>query len=339
MRGKLVIILHIMCIVFEAVVARNHSVQSGFVLTKEPHSQHPIDGLVAITSACTGSELYLHLMGVVQGPLYNLRLEVSLTHGSPAVALREAFSVNVTFSDNHVVRLLLPAGATEDLRLWVSLYDTFPGLNDDEAFLALSNFKVACVDKAGGHDNGVPNCLDSGELTFLQRLSMNERLELASLVGMRPETCSDASRTFTLTLNAASASEWDAIDCVVRYRCVPNITLLREALAELGLSTSRNSSTHTNAALRTASHLAHRAHFHHLPPPTRPNWTERLVSANSRRCTPREFMNAVRNGYRSDADGVFLVEGCRVKWYQVFRRVTSWSWYIYIYIFIYLFMY
>ena len=117
-------VLGIICTVCVAVAARNQSVP--VMMTKYHHIQHPNNVLVAVRSSCTGSELYLHLIGVVEGPIYDLRLEVSRTHRSPAAAVSVFLNLSATpaccgESDRYVVRLLLPAGVTGELHLSITL--------------------------------------------------------------------------------------------------------------------------------------------------------------------------------------------------------------------------
>ena len=141
------------------------------------------------------------------------------------------------------------------------------------------------------------SCLDGDETAFLQRLPNHELFFLGELVGVVPGDAVGAPSTWSGGTLAPTSAEWESV-VIESVRCLPtgSTLILRQALAELGFM---------------------------LPPPHVARCSGRLqrlrqqmVSTSTRRCTPRQLMKAVRDGYRPGTDGPFKVKGCQVQWYS-----------------------
>ena len=158
---------------------------------------------------------------------------------------------------------------------------------------------LSCVVSATPDDGEHPgleavSCLDGDETAFLQRLPNHGLLFLGELVGVVPGDAVGAQTTWSL---APTSAEWESV-VIESVRCLPtgSTFILRQALAELGF-------------MLPPPHVARcSGRLHRL--------RQQMVCTSTRRCTPRQLMQAVRDGYRSGKDGPFQVQGCQVQWYS-----------------------
>ncbi len=161
---------------------------------------------------------------------------------------------------------------------------------------------LACVVRATPDDGAHPgleavSCLDGDETAFLQRLPNYELLFLGELVGVVPGDAVGAQTTWSGRTLSPTSAEWESV-VIESVRCLPtgSTFILRQALAELGF-------------MLPPPHVARcSGRLHRL--------RQQMVSTSTRRCTPRQLMQAVRDGYRSGKDGPFQVQGCQVQWYS-----------------------
>ena len=167
------------------------------------------------------------------------------------------------------------------------------------AFAILVSVALATPDEGTGEQRRkeAVSCLDGDEMAFLQRLPNHELFFLGELVGVVPSDAAGAPPTWSGGTLASTSAEWESV-VIESVRCLPteSTLILRQALAELGFM---------------------------LPPPHAASCSRRLhrlrqqmVSASTRRCTPRQLMKAVRDGYRPGKDEPFKVQGCQVQWYS-----------------------
>jgi hypothetical protein len=167
------------------------------------------------------------------------------------------------------------------------------------AFAILVSVVLATPDEGAGEQRGkeAVSCLDGDETAFLQRLPNHELFFLGELVGVIPGDAVGAPPTWSGGTLAPTSAEWESV-VIESVRCLPtgSTLILRQALVELGFM------------LPPPSALSCSRRLHRL--------REQMVSTSTRRCTPRQFMKAVRDGYRSGTDGPFKVKGCQAQWYS-----------------------
>lgn len=106
--------------------------------TQEFYVPHPERGLITFVRKCSESELRVLVDGLISGAEY--RLDVVLA-GSTVIT-NHSFSVSLHRPE---ARLLVPHSAAGVLQASLMLYDMYPGLDKDKAFLSGFNDQRACV--------------------------------------------------------------------------------------------------------------------------------------------------------------------------------------------------
>ena len=121
--------------------------------------QHPERGLITFGRECDGAELRVLVDGLVPRAVY--RLEVVLAWGSSAIA-KESLALAVgQHGARAAARLPVPSSAAGVLQASLTLYDEFPGLDKDRAFLAGLKDDRACVLPVSDEDDSLQDAASS----------------------------------------------------------------------------------------------------------------------------------------------------------------------------------
>ena len=107
--------------------------------------RHPVRSHTAFALACSPTEFRVVIDGLVVGAEYRLEVVLAPIAGSAAVLNESATVAAIPGSSGVAVGWPLPTDAAGVLQSRLTLYDTFPGLDDKQAFVSALTDDRACL--------------------------------------------------------------------------------------------------------------------------------------------------------------------------------------------------